>query len=140
MFDNVAKKLIIIRERYYRNKKITHHGDCSIYRAITSCSSLKACTCGLLHDLDVLNTSLIEKIYPKYFKERAMQELGIYWNESEYKEDNKELDVLLEEAGFKITETDINQEKIDWQSIRNVFGDKFYVKCLAEFYLPEYYI
>jgi hypothetical protein len=58
-----------LMQRYFRKTianpegALTHHGDCDF-------SSIKICTCGLLHDLLPLRPELMEK-YAPFWEERA---------------------------------------------------------------------
>lgn len=62
-----------IKNRYFRNNKIDHHGDCCIYQSIEA-YGWAICTCGLLHDLDYLDGSKnIYEIYPNYYKDYELQ-------------------------------------------------------------------
>jgi hypothetical protein len=65
----------LIRKRYFRKViaypkgAVVHHGDCMVY-------SIHICTCGLLADLGwstVPGKIEPEKIYPDYYKEKAIQ-------------------------------------------------------------------
>lgn len=67
------ERIEAIRKRYLRkivNKdSIHHHGDCHFWEA-------KICTCGLLHDLIVLDDP--EKLYRRVFAEHAAHEKRFY--------------------------------------------------------------
>lgn len=58
-----------INVRYFRKviagHGIFHHGDCRVFDS-------DICTCGLLHDLMVLNEP--DKLYKDYYKEAAKQD------------------------------------------------------------------
>lgn len=117
-----------IKDRYFRpviaNSKgmITHHGHCSLYRAI-EVYKFAFCSCGLLHDLSWLGGSLAEKIYPNYVKDCKRQDNPNGLEPTQ--EEMNELQNMLEKT-FKfmpMTEEErIEQDKEEWELIADVFG------------------
>lgn len=91
------KNIESIKNRYgyrrYGELKISHFGDCRIYKAIKP-----YCSCGLVHDLMPL--SFPEVIFPKFYEDMAISD-GL--DEEEYKQ-------LKIDPGIKDT-------------IKEVFGD-----------------
>lgn len=69
----MSKAIDRIKDRYFRqviahpDGAVVHHGDCEIY-----CCGI--CTCGLLHDLQIVyETELMKELYPKFWEDRNKQ-------------------------------------------------------------------
>jgi len=103
------KRLLKIKARYGRKVydenneftgkfKVGHHGDCRIYKA-----ELPHCSCGLIHDLMIM-PSFADVIYPKYDDDWATSDRCSRDWTPPTDEEMKELDRIMEEAGFKTVE------------------------------------
>lgn len=117
----LKKGLERLKKRYFRpvvarqEGLLTHFGDCDIYQA-GEVYGWAVCTCGLIHDLGWLDSTLVEKIYPKY------------WTECGNIAEPRHVPVELPED-FQIEELDRTEiEKRDyqeWELIRSVFGEDY---------------
>lgn len=126
-----------IRDRYFRKVikglSLCHHGDCETHRAIEF-YKYAPCTCGLLHDMKVLPSSIVDKIYSqdKEHEELARQEAMVpgsfYWMSEEEKiATRQEMDNLLKEifAGcgkIKTPKSDPEEDEREWQMLTEIFG------------------
>lgn len=122
-----------IKDRYFRpviaypEGHLTHHGDCSIHRAIDVYGTA-ACTCGFLHDLRILPESLTTKLYPKMYEE-------LVWEDGPpakpTPEERAELEAMMEKAFPKSSRIGPSPEEWqelciqDWTLIEEVFGNLF---------------
>lgn len=125
-----------IRDRYFRPVmsqsagRLCHHADCQTHRAM-EVYKYALCTCGLLHDLRMLDGSLASKIYPdageEYAKQEAMVPGSFYWMDSEERATRQAeaRDFLKkyfgEAARMDAQEWDARNAK-DWTLIEEVFG------------------
>lgn len=129
--EKEKRKLERIKERYFRpviaypEGHLTHHGDCSIHRAIEVYGTA-ACTCGFLHDLKMVSESLKLKIHPQCYEEGCRED-GPPQPMSD--EDKEKCRKLLEETfGPPIGPSPEEWEETcvqDWRIIEYVFGKQF---------------
>lgn len=123
---NYFKILNDIKNRYFRpvaahpNGYIIHHADCNIYRS-TDVYGTSPCTCGLLHDLQILPESVKLKLYPIFYYELGKQDI------SENIVPSKEMEMFwdaLSKQCIMQEEEILIQDKKDWELINSVFGEK----------------
>jgi hypothetical protein len=141
----IKMALEAIKNRYFRpvmarqEGLLVHHGDCHIHQSKEDCG-MCPCTCGLLHDLQWLPTSVIDKIYPK-FQDDQSKSLTTWEQEQEINDrppDYEGLQGLLDQVFGpqpEVTQEEwdayYEEQKYDWRVIESVFG-KEYVQYLIE--------
>ena len=79
------RQLLALKQRYGAKTRtglnlVNHHADCSIYRA-KELYGLAPCTCGLLHDLEVLPLNVAQILYPSFVEEKLFSE--VTWEEEQ---------------------------------------------------------
>lgn len=138
-------RLEAIRDRYFRpviafpEGNLCHHGDCETHRAM-EIYKYAPCTCGLLHDLKIIDGSIVKKIYPRHIEDYGRQEAMVpgsfYWLSVEDKAKARkgteetmrqlfgELKPLTPDEWQQVTER-------DWNLIEEVFGAAFRARAEA---------
>lgn len=136
--DKVIRTLTRIKERYFRKTiaqpggDLVHHGHCSTHRSM-EVYKYAPCTCGLLHDMLVLDNSLAVKLLPSLHEDEARQEAmppgSRYWTGPPSEEEIKESMSFLEKIfgkPVKLTKEEIREiDDRDWSLIEQVFGVEF---------------
>ena len=134
-YDSEKQKarLLRLKDRYFRSViafpegHLTHHGDCSIHRAIDVYGTA-ACTCGFLHDLRIMPESITTKLYPKMYEEMIWED-GPPVQLTE--EERVEREAMMEKAFPKSSRIGPSPEEWhelcikDWALIEEVFGNLF---------------
>jgi hypothetical protein len=138
-------RLQAVRDRYFRpviafpEGHLCHHGDCDTHRAM-EIYKYAPCTCGLLHDLKMVESSIVNKIYPKYNEDYGRQDAMVpgsfYWlPEAEKVEARKHAkDTIKQFFGEPRQLTPDEWKQVterDWNLIEQVFGAAFRVRAEA---------
>ncbi len=116
-------QLLEIKNRYFRNGELNHHGDCEIYRSI-ECYGSQPCTCGFLHDL--LPMWNAELLYPKIYEDLTKQDQKSSENLLDESFANNYARQLVEDVFGKSEPAEIEFPENDKQLIREVFGEDFW--------------
>jgi hypothetical protein len=104
---------IIARYFVSSRKAILHHGDCDIYRA-----DRPFCGCGLIHDLNYLDFTLAEIVYPKFMDDAYLQQHGK--KKRRNKKKDAECIALLESVFGKIEPPCLEDIKLDYDDLSKI--------------------
>ncbi len=124
--------LTMIRDRYFRpvtahpEGHLGHHGYCETHRAM-EIYKYAPCTCGLLHDLKVVDYNVAIKIFPAIDEDNAKQDAMIpghlYWNP--IKTDNEFTERFFGKLVSPTEAEAAEMDRRDWELIEEVFGEFF---------------
>lgn len=126
--DLEKRKLEAMKDRYFRpviafpDGHLVHHGDCSIHRAIEIYGTA-ACTCGFLHDLNIVVGSIITKLHPAYYEEKGLEDGPPRTISSEEEIEIQEFLDSFCQSHQPIEVEDTSAQ--DWEVIEDVFGHAF---------------
>jgi hypothetical protein len=136
--SNRSKNLELIRSRYFNGNNITHYFDCEIYRSLEA-HDFSFCSCGLLHDLQLYASDMVDVLYPDYWNDYNIQEFQEpLKNNPDSKEEQEETEKILYEIFGPLPEDSIETIKAEYDEqkklIQEVFGKHscIYLKVLYE--------
>lgn len=140
---NDKEALLRIKDRYFRpviassDGSLCHHADCSIYRSIEVYGTA-ACTCGFLHDLQIIKETIRDKLHPRYYEESCLKN-GL--PKESTPEEQKEFEKLFDSFGFKMVKMEAQEWKFickrDWKLIEEVFGEDFRKRKEIDWYAKK---
>jgi hypothetical protein len=131
-YEQMIRRVVTgLRERYFRSVAarpagtITHHGNCKIHAIDDPRLGQRGgfCTCGLIHDMKFLPSTLAKKIYPYYWTDRMNGER--YPNEDAEKLSGQIFESLgfrkMELSEIQLAENDREENEI----IRDILGENY---------------
>lgn len=138
MSDLVKMRLEAIRDRYFRGTiafpegDLCHHGDCNTHRAM-EIYKYAPCSCGLLHDLKIIDDGIVDKIFPRWKADSAKHDAMVpghrYWtgplSDEEVKNNEKFLERFFGTPVSYPPEELESMMKEEWELIEEVFGKVF---------------
>lgn len=132
----LKEKIEYLKNRYFRktlahpNGDICHHGDCKIYRS-KKIYGFSPCTCGLLHDLSIVDGIVVEIIYPKYWDEDVSSDMS-FEDEQDFIETTRKIQNNKDQIVQDIFEI-FGDLLVEWNIIKEVFGQDYYNRVKKEY-------
>jgi hypothetical protein len=114
-------KLGILIKRYWveSRKQFLHYGDCEIHSA-----PRPFCSCGLIHQLRYLDSTLAGIIFPKYWDDLYYQDMGRRRKKKSNAE-TAEAMKLLESIFGKIEKANFEDIKMDYDDMYKIIDSYF---------------
>lgn len=115
-------KLGILIKRYWveSRKQLLHYGDCEIYSA-----QRPFCSCGLLHQLGYLDSTLASIVFPKYWDDLHYQDIGSHRQKKKSTKKMAETMKLLESVFGKMEKASFEEIKMDYDDMYKIIDTYF---------------